>query len=303
MATTTATTTATTRYDKSFVERCEELYKKIKENRTIQECLNYINISEISRTELSEIIWFVFYMFFAIHNPKMEDYIQKKTNEEPKSRVTNAWADIVKNMIKRRNHTSTIVFQLYTYAYTTQSNVTSVYPKYKNDIAKQLIKSYQSNHLKTTVVLTRRLFASDATTTTATASSDTATASSDTTTASQHYHTATSSQVFTSFLEYVITTAPTTSSSSTTRDIIAKINHHIGYKRKDIIVIALLCYMKIDEDDINKKNIFIAASQDEITSASTSSASTELEIPLTQLQMSPSETGYAYDEKYKYLYT
>jgi hypothetical protein len=237
-------------------------------------------------------------MFFAIHNPKMEDYIQKKTNEEPKSRVTNAWADIVKNMIKRRNHTSTIVFQLYTYAYTTQSNVTHVYPKYKNDIAKQLIKSYKSNHLKTTVVLTRRLFASDATTTTTTA-----TASSDTTTASQHYHTATSSQVFTSFLEYVITTAPTTSSSSTTRDIIAKINHHIGYKRKDIIVIALLCYMKIDEDDINKKNIFIAATQDEITSASTSSASTELEIPLTQLQMSPSETGYAYDEKYKYLYT
>jgi hypothetical protein len=51
--------------------------------------------------------------------------------------------------------------------------------------------------------------------------------------------------------------------------------------------------MKIDEDDINKKNIFISATpEDEMsppTATTTATASTEIETP--------------YDYKYKYLYS
>jgi hypothetical protein len=45
--------------------------------------------------------------------------------------------------------------------------------------------------------------------------------------------------------------------------------HDINYKRKDLIILALVCYMKVDEDDINKKNIFISATDEEIKEAVT----------------------------------
>jgi len=255
-------------YDKNFVDTCEELFKKIKQNRPIQECLNTATAAAAMAptTDPYDPLWFVYYMFFAIHNPKMEDYIQKKTSTNMQR-----GGDIIKNMIKRRNYTSTIVFKLYTHAYTNQGNVTHIYPKYKDE---QLIKSYQSNHLKTTAVLIRRLFVSSDTLAAAAAATQTA------------------------FIEYVITTAPTIATAATTAAVMNKINKDIIYKRKDIIVLTLACYMKIDEQDINQKNIFIAATPEEMNqdaiTATTAIVATEPEIP---------STTPAYDEKYKYLYT
>ena len=46
-----------------------------------------------------------------------------------------------------------------------------------------------------------------------------------------------------------------------------KINNDINYKRKDLILLALVCYMKVDEVDINKKNIFISATDEELKAA------------------------------------
>ena len=246
-------------YDPTFIDSCKELFKKIKQNRPLKECLNTASLA-VSTDNAIEVIWFVYYMFFSIHNPKMEDYIQKKTST--------SLADIIKNMIKRRHYTSTIVFQLYTHAYTNNGNVTCVYPKYKS-ITERLIKSYQSNHLKTTAVGIR------------TACGPAATAAT----------------VVTDFIAYVITTAPTAPMLSTTTAVLNKINKHIHYKRKDIIILALICHMKIDEADINTKNIFIAATPEELLpTTSPIDAAIEPEIPL-------STPNNMYDEKYKYLYT
>jgi hypothetical protein len=244
-------------YDKKFIDTCEELFAKIKQNKPLKECLN-----TAATAATTDLIWFVYYMFFAIHNPKMEDYIQKKTST--------SLADIIKNMLKRRNYTSTIVFRLYTHAYMNNGNVTHIYPKYKG-CADGLIKSHQFNHLKTTAVHIRRAFAAIP-------------------------------AAIPAFLAYIITTAPTTPASSNATAVINRINNHIHYKRKDIIILALACYMKIDEADINTKNIFIAATPEELsTSAHTANANanaaTVLEIPSTTTTTTP------YDEKYKYLYT
>jgi len=248
-----------------------ETFEKIRQNRPIQECLNTIPLSEFHET-----IWFIYYMFFAIHNPKMEEYIQKKLNVRTSTTKQQAHRDIIKNMITRRHHTSEIVFQFYTHAYTNQGSVTHIYPQYKNDISKQLIKSYQSNHLKTTSVLLRR-----ATTAPVPAPA-----------------TITTPAAITAFLEHVITIAPTIPSASTPSAILDKINNHISYKRKDIILLALICYMKMDEADINKKNIFIAATEkDDATATATAIATDANELE----QSSPSTSTY--DEKYKYLYT
>lgn len=242
-------------YDKKFIDTCEELFAKIKQNKPLKECLN-----TATATTTTDVIWFVYYMFFAIHNPKMEDYIQKK--------MSTSLADIIKNMLKRRNYTSTIVFRLYTHAYTNNGNVTHIYPKYKG-CTDGLVKSHQFNHLKTTAVHIRRAFAA----------TDTADA-------------------IPAFLAYIITTAPTTPASSNATAVINRINNHNHYKRKDIIILAIACYMKIDEADINTKNIFIAATPEELTDTNTNApnASTVAEIPSTT-------TTTPYDEKYKYLYT
>ena len=242
-------------YDKKFIDTCEELFAKIKQNKPLKECLN-------TATAATDAVWFVYYMFFAIHNPKMEDYIQKK--------MSTSLADIIKNMLKRRNYTSTIVFRLYTHAYTNNGNVTYIYPKYKG-CADGLVKSHQFNHLKTTAVHIRRAFAAtDAT-----------------------------ADAIPAFLAYIITTAPTTPASSNATAVINRINNHNHYKRKDIIILAIACYMKIDEADINTKNIFIAATPEEL-SASSPTASTVPEIPSTT---TTTTTTTPYDEKYKYLYT
>ena len=231
----------------TYIQNCEALYKKIRENNSVQECLNATaaaaaaaNATTTTATDsvidIYEPLWFVYYMFFAIHNPKMEGYIQKKsTDAEGRDRNPQ---DIIKNMIQRRNYTSTIVFQLYTHAYTNKGNVTHIYPKYKNNI---LIKSFRVNHLKTTAVLLRRECVA--------ASDDTDTGTIEPTAA------------LSEFLEYIITTQPTNIQS--TAAIVNKINT-MNYKRKDIILLALVCYMKVDEGDINKKNIFITATEEDL---------------------------------------
>jgi hypothetical protein len=222
-------------YNQNFIHNCEELYKKIQENKSVQECLNTAATAAAAATaadttdsvidDIYEPLWFVYYMFFAIHNPKMEGYIQKKSTDA-EGRARNP-QDIIKNMLHRRNYTSTIVFQLYTHAYTNKGNVTHIYPKYKNNI---LIKSFRENHLKTTAVLLRRA--------TATALSE--------------------------FLEYIITTQPTIIRPHAADTVVHRINNDINYKRKDLIILALVCYMKVDEGDINKKNIFITATEEEL---------------------------------------
>ena len=248
----------------------KETFEKIKQGRPIQECLN-----TIPTTEFHDTIWFIYYMFFAIHNPKMEEYIQKKLNTAASTnddqQRDQAQRDIIKNMIKRRHHTSEIVFQLYTHAYTNQGSVTRIYPKYKYDVSKQMFMSYQTNHLKTTTVLLRR-----ATKKTTTIADDHA-------------------SPITSFLEYVITTAQTVPSASTPHAVLNKINNHISYARKDIIILALMCYMKLHEDDINKKNIFIAATEEDDMPNQMS--------PATATAANEPERSFSYDEKYKYLYT
>lgn len=259
----------------------KETFEKIKQSRPIQECLNMIPTNDFHET-----IWFIYYMFFAIHNPKMEEYIQKKLNTVATTATTTATAitsddqprhqarrDIIKNMIKRRHHTSEIVFRLYTHAYTNQGSVTHIYPKYKSDISKQMIKSYQTNNLRTTAVLLRRI-----------------------TSKTTFDHHDTSSSTLISFLDYVITTAQTAPSASTSLAVLNKINNHISYAQKDIIILALMCYMKLHEDDINKKNIFIAATEEDdepykFPATATATAANE------------PERSCSYDEKYKYLYT
>ena len=231
----------------TYIQNCEALYKKIQENKSVQECLNATAAAAAAAAattttttdsviDIYEPLWFVYYMFFAIHNPKMEGYIQKKsTDAEGRDRNPQ---DIIKNMIQRRNYTSTIVFQLYTHAYTNKGNVTHIYPKYKNNI---LIKSFRENHLKTTAVLLRRECAA--------AADDTGTGTIEPTAA------------LSEFLEYIITTQPTNLQS--TAAIVNKINT-MNYKRKDIIILALASYMKVDDSEINKKNIFITATEEEL---------------------------------------
>jgi hypothetical protein len=54
--------------------------------------------------------------------------------------------------------------------------------------------------------------------------------------------------------------------------------------------------MKIDEDDINKKNVFITATEED--AATTATDANEPELPPSVL--TPMSV---YDDKYKYLYT
>jgi len=253
-------------YDKIFINHCLEIFSKVCQNRSIYECIHTNAHASApasgAATALNEQLWFIYYMFFAIHNPKMEDYMQKKTQQQNTR-------DIIKNMIKRRHYTSTIVFELYTHAYTNEGNVSVIYPKDKDNIANQLIKSFQSNHLKTTAVLLRKAAAA-----------------------------APSLSVF---IEYIMTTQPVVSSSvsssasSAAASVMNKINNHISYHRKDIIILALTCYMKIDEEDINKKNIFIAATEEEC-------GEEQRDEPQEKPHEQPRDEPSPYNAKYKYLY-
>jgi hypothetical protein len=97
----------------------------------------------------------------------------------------------------------------------------------------------------------------------------------------------------TAFIEYILST---TASLSTPESVLNKINNQISYECKDIIILAMICYMKIDEDDINKKNVFITATEED--AATTATDANEPELPPSVL--TPMSV---YDDKYKYLYT
>ena len=262
---------------KKFISLSLELFSKIKQNATIQECLNtnaQASSAAAAAGDPNEPLWFIYYMFFAIHNPKMEDYIQKKTSTP----FPAAAAHIIKNMIKRRQHTSTIVFELYTHAYTNEGNVSVIYPKDKDNIANQLIKSFQSNHLKTTAVLLRRCATPPPT--------------------PSPIH---------AVIEYIMTTQPTLSTVTTATAVLNKINNQIKYRHKGIIILALICYMKIDEDDINKKNIFISATPEEENFANTTTTiATDLPFACHHPSLATAtatDIETPYDYKYKYLYS
>lgn len=271
-------------YDQKFISHSLELFSKIRQNASIQECLNTNAqaVAAATANDPNEPLWFIYYMFFAIHNPKMEDYIQKKTSSNSTATPIAA-AHIIKNMIKRRHYTSSIVFQLYTHAYTNEGNVTVIYPKYKDNHSTTLIKSFQSNRLKTTAVLLRRCNA----TPTFTASF------------SNPIH------ATAKFIEYLMTTQPTLSTVTSADTVLERINTHISYKQKDIILLALTCYMKIDEDDINKKNIFISATLEEETFANTNATTNTLSCdPYHHPSLATSIViSSIYDQKYKYLYS
>lgn len=264
-------------YDKKFISHSLELFSKIKQNASIQECLN-TNAQAVATaaSDPNEPLWFIYYMFFAIHNPKMEDYIQKKTSSTHNTSA-NA-AHIIKNMIKRRHYTSSIVFQLYTHAYTNEGNVTVIYPKDKDNLSTKLIRSFQSNRLKTTAVLLRSCATS----------------------------------AMTHFIEHLMTTQPTLYTMTSANTVLERINNHISYKQKNIILLALTCYMKIDEDDINKKNIFISATPEEeklvvtsISTTATATATTTTNTLSSDYSHPPSlaiASTTTYDQKYKYLY-
>jgi hypothetical protein len=89
---------------------------------------------------------------------------------------------------------------------------------------------------------------------------------------------------------------------TTATAVLDKINNQIKYRHKDIIILALTCYMKIDEDDINKKNIFISATPEEEENATTAnSTATDHPHPLSLATATATDTPYDY--KYKYLYS
>jgi hypothetical protein len=131
-----------------------------------------------------------------------------------------------------------------------------------------MIKSFQDNHLKTTAVLLKRQWGVGAA--------------------------ATATATISEFAEYIITTQPTIIQPAMPHHsnevpavggrippvvgrippVVGRIPpldkiHDINYKRKDLIFMALVCYMKVDEDDINKKNIFISATDEEFNDATT----------------------------------
>ena len=190
-------------------------------------------------------------MYFAIHNPKLEEYINMKHTDKDTHDV--GAANILKNMIRRRTNTSTLVFQLYKYANIDKGAVTYIYPS--SSSSSSILKSLATTHLKTAAVVIHKI--------------------------QTNSH---SSGIKSIYTDYVASTATSTATSTTAPSKLS----NIKYIRKDIILLALVCYMKIDEIDINTKGIFISATKEEIMASSPPSS-----------PPSPSP----HDEKYKYLLT
>ncbi len=62
-------------YDKTFINHCLEIFSKVCQNRSIYECLHTnaqaAPAPAAAPHTLNEQLCFIYYMFFAIHNPKM----------------------------------------------------------------------------------------------------------------------------------------------------------------------------------------------------------------------------------------
>ena len=203
-------------------------------------------------------------MYFAIHNPKLEEYINKKDTATADEAAA---ANILKNMIRRRANTSTLVFQLYMYANIQKGAVTYIYP-----VATSALKSLTSTHLKTAAAVIHKLHTDQRI--------SIESVYNDYVAATAHPRHNTSSEAPAVGGRYPPTATTATSTRLST----------IKYSRKDIIFLALVCYMKIDESDINTKGIFISATKEEIMAP-----------PPPPPPPPPSSSPY--DEKYKYLLT
>ena len=259
-----------TEYSNAFIRKCELLFQDIRENKPLKLCIETLRDieppSSPPSTRWFEPLWFIYYMYFAIHNPKLEEYINMKhggiRTQPAEAAAEAAAANILKNMIRRRANTSTLVFQLYIYANIQKGAVTYIYPTHTRAPAApaapaahvSILKSLISTHLKTAAVVIHKI------------------------------QTEQRIAIEKIYAIYVATLAFPSSLSTRLSTI--------KYSRKDIIFLALVCYMKIDESDINTKGIFISATKEEIMASAPSPSS-----PSSPSAPSP------YDEKYKYLLT
>jgi len=272
-----------TEYSNAFIRKCELLFQDIRENKPLKLCIETLRDieppSSPPSTRWFEPLWFIYYMYFAIHNPKLEEYINMKHGgirtqpaaeaaEAAEAAAEAAAANILKNMIRRRANTSTLVFQLYIYANIQKGAVTYIYPTHTRAPAApaapaapvSILKSLISTHLKTAAVVIHKI------------------------------QTEQRIAIEKIYAIYVATLAFPSSLSTRLSTI--------KYSRKDIIFLALVCYMKIDESDINTKGIFISATKEEIMASAPSPSS-----PSSPLSPSSPSSSSPYDEKYKYLLT
>jgi hypothetical protein len=264
-----------TEYSNAFIRKCELLFQDIRENKSLKICIETLREAQQAQQaqqahHLFEPLWFIYYMYFAIHNPKLEEYINMKhaaTADEA------AAANILKNMIRRRANTSTLVFKLYIYANIQKGAVTYIYPantRASASTSASVLKSLTSTHLKTAAAVIHKLHTDQRI--------SIESVYNDYVAATAHPRHNTSSEAPAVGGRYPpATVAPSTRLST------------IKYSRKDIIFLALVCYMKIDEIDINTKGIFISATKEEIMASPPPST--------------PPPPPSPYDEKYKYLLT
>jgi hypothetical protein len=349
VATATATATATTipikEYTNAFISTCIILMNSIHQGKSFTKCLHilYYCAKEHQKEQQQlppaqptqaltaenwfEPLWFIYYMFYAIHNPKLEEYINRKHTaaaaakqaaSAPTPTTTTAIdaAHILKNMIRRRECTSTIVFQLFDYAFIKKHKATHVYmmpspataqksetsPQSSHSHSRneyQLCKSFLSGHLKTTASKIECLY--------------------------RCFTPEIQSQMYQSFIETVMTSAAATATATAidattgtsplafytdnSTKICEKMNN-AKYKRKDIIFLSVVCYMKVREEDINMKSVFIS-----LTEAETIVTTAEIEACITandddphdphdpQSSSPPTHPEYTerYDQLYKYL--
>jgi len=257
-------------------------------------------------------------MFFAIHNPKLEEYINRKhsSNQTPQQQQPMiAAAHILKNMIRRRKSTSNLVYTLFEYAFLKNQKVTRIYKSRQTEKEtatstikqadntsqtsqnqrNQLIKSHEAGHLKTTAAVIKRLYEK-----------------------SQPSNEEIK-LVYRSFIEYLTTTTPATPTAPTTIaitlytsnvDHICEKMNKTKYHRKDIIFLALAIYTKIQEDDIVTQSVFISLTEEEtiLITAETKTMEDEdnMEKESSAIELVPvagaaAATNNQYDEKYKYL--
>ena len=269
-------------YSNAFIRKCELLFQDIRENKPLKTCIEKLRDaqqepSSEDSTSRFEPLWFIYYMYFAIHNPKLEEYINMKHASTTNSNEETEYANILKNMIRRRANTSTLVFQLYMYANIQKGAVTYIYPSSTPastptpvPVPTPVLKSLASSHLKTAAAVIHKL---------------------------QTDKRISIETIYAVYIANLGIPAPPSKLSN------------IKYTRKDIIFLALVCYMKIDEIDINTKGIFIAATKEEI--AATETAATKEEIAATETAATPhtttphtvTATTPTYDQKYKYLLT
>jgi len=271
-------------YTDKFIECCTNLKNEIQQTTpsspaSLQRCLDVLNSCVIqpqtdkesqspSPKDWFEPLWFIYYMFFAIHNPKLEEYINRKyestnissstsTKEKQRHILTPkiAASHVLKNMIRRRESTSTIVYQLFEYANIKNGKATYVYPSKQstlmqkqhqsiassqtsqNDparhVANTIIKSFCAGHLKTTAVHICKLRKSIR-----------------------------PDDIHIVYRLYIDSLVENQQSAICADEITEKI-YKIQYHRKDIIFLALVAYMHMKEDDINIRAVFISLTEEE----------------------------------------